>query len=172
MHWVFWVYIFQSPAGPEAESSVGMVTGISAAGGGEKGKEMRRGEQKKSKETGKAGVSWVLWVSVWNVSLYYPWPPPPCLTLSLTPSLTYYLTLASSSSVFLQSLSLCLWMLFASYSCPLHTNLCVCVCVWWPIPFWDTEMSPQCTISVIVLPCCSGNKDPSCELWFQLQAKL
>ncbi len=98
------------------------------------GRGERQGDEerwtKKSREMGKAEVSWVIWVSNRNVSLYYPWPPPPCLTLALILSLTYYLTLALSSSVFLQSLPLLPWTLFASYSysCPLHTRQCVCVC--------------------------------------------
>ncbi len=94
------------------------------------GRGVRQGDEerwtKKSREMGKAEVR-----SLGFKQKCLSWPPSPCLTLALVHSLAYYLTLALSSSVFLQSLQLLPWILFTSYSysCPLYTRQCVCVCV-------------------------------------------
>lgn len=159
------------------ESCVGMVTGISAEGGREKGKEMRSLERRRGKEQrdrksrgelSSQGFSLkclsLLSVTTSHVSHY------PLFILLHTISLLPHLPLF-----------LCSHCHFWPDHCLLYTPIhvlsipacgCVCVYVWCSIPFWDTEMSPQCTISVIILPCCNGNKEPSCELWFQLPAKL
>lgn len=159
-----------------SESCVGMVTRISAEGGGEKGKEMRRGERKRAERREKqrwvefSGFQTEMSLFIIHDHLPHVSHSPYSFSYILSHSCLVFLCLSAVTDTFALN-GVCLILLFMSSPYP-PMCVCVCMCVWWPIPFWDTEMSPQCTISVIVLPCCSGNKDPSCELWFQLQAKL
>lgn len=116
------------------ESCVGMVTGISAEGGREKreGDEERwaKESEEKSRETGKAEVSWVLRASAWNVSLYYQWPPsmshtiPYSFSYILSHSCLIFLWLSAVTVTF-DLIAVCLILLFMSSP---YQPMCVCVC--------------------------------------------
>ncbi len=144
---------------------------ISGGGRGE-----RQGDEerwtKKSRETGKAEVRWVLWVSNRNVSFDH---LPQCLTLALVHSLAYYLLLCLP-------LSFCSHCNFCPEFCLPHTpihvlsipaNVCVCVCVCGSrfhseilkgllsAPFLSSYSPAAAVIRIRVVNCDSSSKQSS-----------